>query len=361
MRGRPGLWYDGRAQKGESHVAKVTLQEIAARCGVSRGTVDRVVNGRAGVAPAVAERVRQALEETGYRTPAQRRQAAAAAPVTVGFIMPNWNDYYKRKTREGVRAALRQIGDRRFRVQVEELRSRSIADYCAAIRKLEDAGMSGLVLNAADVPAMQVEIDRLDRAGIPVVTSNSDVPGSRRICHVGQDLVRSGRVAAGLLAPAVRDGSVLVICGNREFSAHFQRVEGFLNRMHELGDPASEVRVLECIERYDLTYDGVTDALRRDKRLRAIYMANESVPGCMEALAAHGRPDRPIHVVCNDLTPEARQYLAEGKIDFVVDSDFSGQAGRSVLVLYDLLCRGRQPEKTIEYVQTSVIPRELLC
>ena len=340
-------------------MGRVTLQEIAARCGVSRGTVDRVVNGRAGVAPAVRERVERALAETGYRTPSQRRQLAAGQPVTVGFIMPNWNDYYKRKTREGVRAALRQIGDRRFRVEIVELPSRSIADYCAAIARMEGAGVSGLVLNAADVPAMQVEIDRLAQAGVPVVTSNSDVPGSRRVCHVGQDLVRSGRVAAGLLAPSVRGGSVLVVCGNREFSAHFQRVEGFLNRMHELGDPAREVRVLECIERYDLTYDGVADALRRDRRLRAIYMANESVPGCMDALAAHGA-GREVHVVCNDLTPEARRHLAEGRIDFVVDSDFSEQAGRSVRVLYDLLCRDRPPARTVEYVRTSVVPRELL-
>ncbi len=338
---------------------RVTLQDIALRCGVSRGTVDRVVNNRGEVAPAVRERVQRALDESGYRTPRQRRQAAAESPVLIGFIMPDWNDYYKRKTREGVRAALRQVGGDRLRVQIEELTSRTVADYRAAIRRLEAAGIAGLVLNAADVHAMKVEIDRLTQAGIPVVTSNSDVPDSRRICHVGQDLVRSGRVAAGLIAPMVRDGNVLVVCGNREFRAHSQRVEGFLNRMHELGDPAREVRVVECIERYDLTYDSVLDALRRDKRLRAIYMANESVPACMEALA-HCRTEHRVHVICNDLTPAARQHLAEGRIDFVIDSDFSGQAGVSVVTLYDLLCRGRQPERTVKYVRTSVIPRELL-
>lgn len=35
---------------------KITSQMIADKCGVSRGTVDRVVNGRANVAPEVRAR-----------------------------------------------------------------------------------------------------------------------------------------------------------------------------------------------------------------------------------------------------------------------------------------------------------------
>ena len=38
---------------------KVTAQWIAEQCGVSRGTVDRVVNGRPNVAPEVRERVQK--------------------------------------------------------------------------------------------------------------------------------------------------------------------------------------------------------------------------------------------------------------------------------------------------------------
>ena len=40
---------------------KVTAQWIAEQCGVSRGTVDRVVNGRPNVAPEVRERVQKMI------------------------------------------------------------------------------------------------------------------------------------------------------------------------------------------------------------------------------------------------------------------------------------------------------------
>ncbi len=339
---------------------KVTSQMVADHCGVSRGTVDRVINGRANVAPEVRARVQKAIDTLGYQTPAQRRQCQPErSGITVGFVIPSWDAYYTRQTRRGIQAALRRIGDPTFRVEIRELRGRSNKEYCECIAELEQTDIQGLVLNTADTAAMQQEIDRLTVCGVPVVTCNSDVSDTKRVCHVGQDLVKSGRVAAGLLVPVLAGGDVLVVCGNREFTAHRLRVEGFLDRLYELEGDIGHAHVIECIERYDLTYDGVLGEVRRNPRLRAIYMANESVKGCMDALA-RARVPQPIHVVCNDLTPHAREYLADGRIDFVVDQDFSGQARRAVEVLYDLLRRGRVPASEIMHVRTSILSRELI-
>ena len=246
---------------------KVTSQMIADHCGVSRGTVDRVVNGRANVAPEVRARVQKAIDALGYQTPAQRRQMQPErTELTIGFVIPSWDAYYTRQTRRGIQAAMRRIGDASFRVVVQELRGRSNKEYCECIAELEQAHIDGLVLNTADTLPMQQEIDRLTNCGIPVVTCNSDVPDASRVCHVGQDLVKSGRVAAGLLVPVLAGGDVLVVCGNREFTAHRLRVEGFLDRLYELEGDIGHAHVIECIERYDLTYDGVLTEIRRNPR-----------------------------------------------------------------------------------------------
>ncbi|MCA5963974.1 helix-turn-helix domain-containing protein [Blautia sp. RD014234] len=49
---------------------KPTIQMVADKAGVSRGTVDRVLNNRSHVSPDVYERVMAAIQETGYLTPA---------------------------------------------------------------------------------------------------------------------------------------------------------------------------------------------------------------------------------------------------------------------------------------------------
>ena len=45
----------------------ITIAKIAELCGVSRGTVDRVVNGRPNVAPEVRERVQKIIKEMCVR------------------------------------------------------------------------------------------------------------------------------------------------------------------------------------------------------------------------------------------------------------------------------------------------------
>lgn len=338
---------------------KITAQHIAEACGVSRGTVDRVVNGRGSVAPEVRERVQRMIDETGYRTPRIRRQNGSMH-VRIGFIIPSWDiKYYPTRMRQGVKSALRRIGESNFEVLIEEMHGRSVKEYMQCISKLQEAGVSGIVLNPSDVLPMQTEIDRLTEAGIPVVTCNSDVPESRRLCHIGQDLRRSGRMAAGLMARLIGEGDILIVTGNSEFTAHRGRVDGFCSRLAELGIDRGRWDLIECIERYDLTYDGVLHALRQNPQLRGVYMANESVRGCVEALE-RARPARPVHVICNDLTPWSREYLLNGRVDFVIDQDFARQGERAVLVLYDLFFRDRKPDRHTEFVRTSVIIREMV-
>ena len=52
---------------------RVTIQQIADKAGVSRGTVDRALNNRGRIAPEVAEKIRNIAEELGY-TPTIRKK-----------------------------------------------------------------------------------------------------------------------------------------------------------------------------------------------------------------------------------------------------------------------------------------------
>ena len=56
----------------------VTMQQIADRCGVSRGTVDRALHHKEGVREEVAERIRATAREMGYISNPPRHAADAA-------------------------------------------------------------------------------------------------------------------------------------------------------------------------------------------------------------------------------------------------------------------------------------------
>ena len=68
-----------------------TIQTVAELAGVSRGTVDRVLNNRSYVRADVRARVLNAIQETGYLSPKEAHRQAAEAklplkPVRLGVL-----------------------------------------------------------------------------------------------------------------------------------------------------------------------------------------------------------------------------------------------------------------------------------
>ena len=73
---------------------RVTIRQIAEESGVSRGTVDRVLNNRGKVRPEVEERVRKVAEELGYK------------PNLLGRALIKMKEYQDRCDPSGYRNAL---------------------------------------------------------------------------------------------------------------------------------------------------------------------------------------------------------------------------------------------------------------
>lgn len=65
-----------------------TIEEVAARAGVSRSTVSRVVNGSTAVSPAALESVRRAIEELSFVPNRAARSLARRQTHAVAFVVP---------------------------------------------------------------------------------------------------------------------------------------------------------------------------------------------------------------------------------------------------------------------------------
>ena len=81
-----------------------TIQMVAEMAGVSRGTVDRVLNGRSYVSAQVRQRVLAALQETGYISSREHHQQAlqsATALLTLGVLLPNWENQFRSEVEQG--------------------------------------------------------------------------------------------------------------------------------------------------------------------------------------------------------------------------------------------------------------------
>lgn len=336
----------------------VTIQKIAELSGVSRGTVDRVLHGRPNVNPMIREKVVRAAEKLGYQPPVPPKSADCRQAA---ILIPQWTDgYFNRQIVSGIRKALRYIADPSFVLTEQPLRTMTMQELLRAMDEQIRSGVDGLIIRAENTPEVRAAIEQAVQQGVTVITYDADVPHSGRLCHAGQDLVRAGAIAAGVMARLIRPPEhVLIVTGNLRMEAHKGRVDGFCRRLLELGFSEDAYRVIETNEMPELTGELVAQALQADSRLHAVYMACQPLSGCIAGIRKARRTTRP-HIVCNDLTPTAKRYLREGTVDFVIGQSFSQESFHAVLAMYQMLLRGVKPKRELYYTDVGLITQEML-
>ena len=336
----------------------VTIQKIAELSGVSRGTVDRVLHGRPNVNPMIREKVVRAAEKLGYQPPVPPKSADCRQAA---ILIPQWTDgHFNRQIVSGIRKALRYIADPAFVLTEQPLRTMTMQELLRAIEEQIRSGVDGLIIRAENTPEVRAAIEQAVQQGVTVITYDADVPHSGRLCHAGQDLVRAGAIAAGVMARLIRPPEhVLIVTGNLRMEAHKGRVDGFCRRLLELGFSEDAYRVIETNEMPELPGELVAQALQADSRLHAVYMACQPLSGCIAGIRKARRTTRP-HIVCNDLTPTAKRYLREGTVGFVIGQSFSQESFHAVLAMYQMLLRGVKPKRELYYTDLRLITQEML-
>ena len=233
-------------------------------------------------------------------------------------------------------------------------------ELVGAIGQQVENGVDGLIVRAENTPEVYLAIRQALDKGIRVITYDGDIPDSGRVCFVGQDLMRAGAIAAGVMARLIRYSEhVLVVTGNMRMEAHKGRVDGFCSHLCELGFPSDAYHIIETNEMHSLTEELVARAISEDRQIRAVYMSTQPVSGCIAGLRRAGVGSG-VHVVCNDLTPAAKRYLKEGTVDFVIGQSFWQESFRAVIAMYQLLARNITPKETAYYTDLTLVCKEML-
>lgn len=331
----------------------VTIRQIAEAAKVSRGTVDKVLNNRPGVSAPVREQILHLANELGYKPNAAGKSLAFQKNrVRIGFILANAHDPFYQEVQTGIARAADELAGFGIEVDCRILEHPSVTDQLACIREIAQAPLAGLALAPMDDPAVRDELNRLiEQRGLKVVTSNSDLASVKRMCFVGQDLQRSGRVAGeliGQLLPAGRQ--VLVLSGLSQFKAHRERLEGF-NAVLAESYPALRIAgMVHDIADNEMSYREVSAYLDTHPAPDAIFLTGLGTAGVGRALVERGRTD--IKFVCYDRIPETVDLLKRRIVNFTITQDPFMQGYLPVKILFDHLFNGTLPESS--HIRTRI-------
>ena len=98
----------------------VTIQQIAEKAGVSRGTVDRALNNRGRINPEVAEMVKRTAEEMGYVHKARKRQKSAGGKKKIGIVTQLSGSSFMLEVKRGIQNGKKELEELGVEVIVNE-------------------------------------------------------------------------------------------------------------------------------------------------------------------------------------------------------------------------------------------------
>ena len=216
-------------------------------------------------------------------------------------------------------------------------------------------GVRGFAIAPNNAPEIRERINELHENGIPVITLNSDAPGSARLCFIGMDNYRAGQTAAGLmrmLLPA--GGKVFPLAGHLNNAAHNNRLTGFTDTL--AAEHAQDIQLLPfqpCFDRDDFAYEITQHVLVANPDLAGVYVSANGQLGVCDAIRDAGLTGK-VRVIAFDLTPPNDDLLREGKISILLDQEAFEQGYRPPLLLHEYLLHQRTPERELMYTDIRI-------
>jgi LacI family transcriptional regulator len=163
------------------------IKHVAARAGVSVGTVSNVLNRPDRVGTATRARVEQAIRDLGFVRNAAASTLRAGRSTTLGLLVLDIGNPFFTDVVRGVEAAAAARGYTVLLCNADGSADRQRAH----LRFLEEQGVDGVLITPVDDDTSA--LDRLRAKGTAVVLV--DEPGHGEICSVAVDDFRGGQLA----------------------------------------------------------------------------------------------------------------------------------------------------------------------
>lgn len=322
----------------------VTMKKIAELCGVSRGTVDRALNGRGRVNAETAANILNVAKQLGYEpNPAGKALAARKKRPVIGVVVSSEGNTFFDEVLHGMRVAAQEYAIYGLQVKYFTMKGYDPEQQLKILNDIQE-GIHALIINPINEPSIADKINEMVEAGIFVVTVNNDIDGTRRHCYVGSDYYNGGITACALLeALTGKSAQVALILGNHNILGHRLRLDGFKHRMERI----PEFNIVETIENNDddiLAYETTKALLQNHPEIDAISILAAGVYGVCRAIMQLPVEKRPL-VIAFDTVPTTVEMMRFGIIKATIYQHPYRQGHSAVNRAFEFLVKGRTPDK----------------
>lgn len=256
---------------------KVTIDDVAARAGVSIKTVSRVVNREPNVREATRIKVEAAIAELNYRPNPSARNLASTRSHLIGLVYDDPSAYeipsagYVLRLQEGALAACRASG---FELLIHpcNYRNRNVGRELSDL--IEQARPRGIVI-AAPLSNMPKIVSAIARTGTPLVRLSPGVATGKDVSVATNDREISAEMTRYIASLGHK--RIAFIKGHRSHKAVGNRFRGYRDGLKESDLPFDERLIAEGDNSFGSGEDAATALLKGRFRPTAIFAANDDM------------------------------------------------------------------------------------
>ena len=274
----------------------MTLDHVAARVGVSRQTVSRVVNGKAEVKEATRIDIMQAIDELGYRPNYFARGLVTQRSHAIGLVVGDITNPYFPDVARGVQDVAEENG---YSVFICNFGGPD-DDELSALHALASQGADGCIFFSAGTRPDEVRAFAETYAPLVAINTDLDYPSIsvvRSDLHMGAEQVAEHLISIGR--------HKLALIGADHDPSRQLRIAGFKDRAAALGHTVSDAAQVYTAPTEEGGAAAIDVLVERGIDFDGLFTFNDIVAvGSLRALKAHGIsvPRACAVVGCDDLS-----------------------------------------------------------
>ncbi|WP_420861308.1 LacI family DNA-binding transcriptional regulator [Algirhabdus cladophorae] len=333
-----------------------TTKDLAKEAGVSRATVDRVLNGRDGVKEKTVTRVNEAIAKLGFVRNIQAANLAKSQKYRFVFALPRSGDQFKDEIIRHIEEAGATFAEDLVWCDVHQIDENDPHSIAAFLTSLDPKTTSGVAIMAPETPQVRDAIYRLEQRGVAALPFISDQT-TMKDHWVGMNNHSAGATAANLIGrfSNCAGGSIMIIAESMQSRDSLERRLGF---DAEINENFPNLRALPSLETYgnpDRAQDIIESAFRNNSDLVGLYvLSSEARPPLSVVQELIGTTD--LIKIAHERTPFTESALKSGNLDGIIAQN-PGHLVRSAVRKLKANVDGRQAKGSQERIRVEVILR----
>lgn len=339
----------------------VTIKEIAEMAGVHRSTVDKVLHGRPGVSDSVRKRIQKIIEECNYQAnPIGKALKMQGRELHVKVILLEVDACSF--LQKGIEEELTKYDTFQVKIEYIIIPYMEVKRQAEALQNCINERPDGVIVSPINSYEIVQKIDACMQHKIPVITVNTDIKGSQRLCFIGQDGFKSGRVAGRLMGEFLQGkGKIAVFTSDGDNHQSFPfgtREEGFREITSEIYPGLQVLPSVYTQEKPQAIRREMRKLCEKEPDLAGIFITCGGVKAVGDVMEEYERQD--IKLICYENYPEILELMREDVVTATLDSDIAEQGRRAMEVLLDYLIYDRKPERKHLYSEIKILLKESL-